>query len=68
MVAAPPGDAGLVERYLTLGLRLGRHIDGLVDAYYGPPAAAAAVASEPVQPPDRLAAEARDAAGRHRRR
>ena len=59
MVTTSPGDAGLVERYLTLGLRLGRHIDGLVDAYYGPPAAAAVVASEPVQPPDRLAAEAR---------
>ncbi len=28
---------GLVRRYLDLGLQLGRHIDGLVDAYYGPP-------------------------------
>src|SRR5262249_62215203 len=27
----------LVEDYLLLGLRLGRHVDGLVDAYYGPP-------------------------------
>ena len=25
------------ERYLELGLRLGRHVDGLVDSYYGPP-------------------------------
>jgi hypothetical protein len=24
------------ERYLELGLRLGKHVDGLVDAYYGP--------------------------------
>ena len=24
------------ERYLVLGLRLGRHVDGLVDSYYGP--------------------------------
>lgn len=24
------------ERYLLLGLRLGRHVDGLVDSYYGP--------------------------------
>ncbi len=24
------------ERYLLLGLRLGKHVDGLVDAYYGP--------------------------------
>jgi hypothetical protein len=31
--------AGLThaERYLVLGLRLGKHVDGLVDAYYGPP-------------------------------
>lgn len=28
---------GLVERYVMLGLSLGRHLDGLVDAYYGPP-------------------------------
>lgn len=27
----------LAERYLELGLRLGKHVDGLVDAYYGPP-------------------------------
>ncbi len=45
--------------YLMLGLRLGRHIDGMVDAYYGPPGLAAVVASEPVVPPDRLVAEAR---------
>jgi hypothetical protein len=25
------------EDYILLGLRLGRHVDGLVDAYYGPP-------------------------------
>jgi hypothetical protein len=50
---------GLVDRYLTLGLRLGRHIDGLVDAYYGPPALAAVVEAEPVAPPGRLVAEAR---------
>ena len=25
-----------VDRYLEVGLRLGRHLDGLVDAYYGP--------------------------------
>ena len=24
------------ESYLELGLRLGKHVDGLVDAYYGP--------------------------------
>jgi hypothetical protein len=27
----------LPERYLLLGLRLDRHVDGLVDGYYGPP-------------------------------
>jgi hypothetical protein len=27
----------IVTRYVTLGLALGRHLDGLVDAYYGPP-------------------------------
>jgi len=53
---APPG---LVEEYLTLGLRLGKHVDGLVDAYYGPDEAAAAVAAEPVHPPGQLVAEAR---------
>jgi hypothetical protein len=50
---------GLVEQYLTLGLRLGRHIDGLVDAYYGPPERSAAVAAESVRPPEQLVAEAR---------
>jgi len=50
---------GPVERYLVLGLRLGRHVDGLVDAYYGPPALAAEVAAEPVVPPTRLAGDAR---------
>ena len=35
--------AGLVESYLLLGLRIGRHIDGLVDAYYGPAALASSV-------------------------
>ena len=34
------------ERYLVLGLRLGKHVDGLVDAYYGPPALAEQVDAE----------------------
>jgi hypothetical protein len=50
---------GLVDQYLTLGLRLGRHIDGMVDAYYGPPERSAAVGAEPVQPPEKLVAEAK---------
>jgi hypothetical protein len=35
------------ERYVRLGLQLGRHVDGLVDAYFGPPELAAAVEAEP---------------------
>jgi hypothetical protein len=49
----------VVERYLELGLRLGRHIDGLVDAYYGPPALKTRVDGEPVRPPAGLADDAR---------
>ncbi len=56
---AARGEPPLVERYLTLGLRLGRHIDGMVDAYYGPPATAREVDAEPVHPPGRLVADAR---------
>ena len=40
-----------VERYLRLGLQVGRHVDGIVDAYYGPPELAAEVdAAPPVEP------------------
>ncbi|HEY7563033.1 MAG TPA: hypothetical protein VH650_12735 [Gaiellaceae bacterium] len=46
------------ERYLRLGLRLGRHVDGIVDAYYGPPELAAAVEAEPPVDPNSLVAEA----------
>ncbi len=52
-LAAPVGD------YLQLGLRLGRHLDGLVDAYYGPPDVARRAADEPVRPPAALAVDAR---------
>ncbi len=48
----------VVERYLTLGLRLGRHVDGLVDAYYGPPEIGAAVGAEDPVAPGLLVAEA----------
>src|SRR5215210_2128696 len=48
-----------IDRYLELGLRLGRHIDGLVDAYFGPPDVARRVAGEPVRVPAGLAADAR---------
>jgi hypothetical protein len=40
-----------LDRYLLVGLRLGRHIDGFVDAYYGAPELAQRVdAEEPVDP------------------
>jgi hypothetical protein len=48
----------VVERYLLLGLRLGRHVDGLVDVYYGPPELAARTDAERPIPPATLAAEA----------
>jgi hypothetical protein len=46
------------ERYLQLGLRLGRHVDGLVDAYYGPPELNHDVEAEPVVAPEVLSADA----------
>jgi hypothetical protein len=59
MAGSAVDEGGVVEAYLRLGLRLGRHVDGMVDAYYGPPALAAAVAAEPLVPPRQLVAEAR---------
>ena len=38
-----------VVRYLELGLRSGRHLDGMVDAYYGPPELAARADKDPRQ-------------------
>jgi hypothetical protein len=46
------------ERYLELGLRLGKHVDGLVDAYYGPPDLQEQVDAEETIAADRLAADA----------
>ena len=41
----------VTTRYLRLGLQLGRHVEGVVDAYFGPPELAAAVdAAPPVEP------------------
>ena len=48
----------IVDRYLELGLRLGRHVEGFVDAYYGPTATAERVAAEPVTAPAALVADA----------
>lgn len=47
-----------VERYLRLGLRVGRHVEGIVDAYYGPPEVAAAVDAEPPVDPRALVHDA----------
>jgi hypothetical protein len=48
----------VVERYLRLGLQLGRHVDGMVDAYFGPPELAAAVEAEPPVDPRELVSAA----------
>jgi hypothetical protein len=58
----PRGDQlsepSLVERYLDLGLRLGRHVDGFVDAYYGPPELEQRVKGEAPRAPRALSADA----------
>ena len=54
-------DRVVAERYLRLGLQLGRHVEGIVDAYIGPPELAAAVDG-------RAAGRAADARRRLRRR
>ena len=46
------------ERYLLLGLRLGRHVDGLVDAYYGPLELKEQADAEPLVDAATLAADA----------
>ncbi len=45
------------ERYLELGLRLGKHVDGLVDAYYGPAGLKAQVDAEETVEAAQLAAD-----------
>jgi hypothetical protein len=52
-------NSGVVERYLALGLSIGRHIDGFVDAYYGPVSLRQRVDAAPVLAPDELVAQAR---------
>ena len=46
------------ERYLLLGLRLGRHVDGLVDSYYGPAELEHQTDAEEPRPPPDLVADA----------
>jgi hypothetical protein len=48
----------IAERYLELGLRLGRHEPELVDSYYGPAELRQRVDGEPLHEPARLAADA----------
>jgi len=48
----------VVERYLRLGLQLGRHVDGIVDSYFGPPELAAQVEAAPPVDPQLLVREA----------
>jgi hypothetical protein len=57
----PAGEPQLtaVDRYLELGLRLGRLLDGMVDAYYGPTDLARRVEAEPMPDPAKLAVDAR---------
>jgi hypothetical protein len=51
-------NASAAERYLTLGLQVGRHVDGIVDSYYGPPELKEAVDAEPPVEPSALASAA----------
>ena len=46
------------ERYLRLGLQVGRHVEGIVDAYFGPQELAAAVEAAPPVEPRALVADA----------
>ncbi len=46
------------QRYIRLGLRLNRHVDGVVDVYVGPAELAAEVEAEPPVDPRRLVADA----------
>ena len=50
----------LIERYISLGLALGRHVDGFVDAYYGPPHLAERAARTPPEAPAALRAGANE--------
>jgi hypothetical protein len=48
----------ITERYLELCLRLGRHIDGLVDAYYGPSEISERIDGEELRDPAALVEDA----------
>jgi hypothetical protein len=53
----------VAERYLTLGLQIGRCIDGVVDSYYGPPELKAAVDAVPPVDPRALVPSAEELLG-----
>lgn len=53
-MSVPTTDSLLIDRYLELGLRLGRHVDGFVDAYYGPRTLSERVGAEPIRSPESL--------------
>lgn len=42
------------ERYVVLGLQLGRHVEGIAESYFGPPELAEAVEAEPLVEPGEL--------------
>jgi hypothetical protein len=42
------------ERYVRLGLRIGRHVEGVVDSYFGPAELPASVNEEPLAEPTSL--------------
>ncbi|HEV2902530.1 MAG TPA: hypothetical protein VGW30_04640 [Gaiellaceae bacterium] len=48
----------VAEEYLELCLRLGRHVDGLVDSYYGPQEIATRVEAEQLRDPSALVSDA----------
>jgi hypothetical protein len=48
----------VTDDYIRLGLRLGRHVDGLVDSYYGPAELKEEVEAEPLRPPETLVVDA----------
>ena len=48
----------VAEAYVELCLRLGQHVDGLVDAYYGDPAVEERIDAEAISEPASLAADA----------
>ena len=58
-----PGSDGAVRGYLELGLSAGRHVEGLVDAYYGPPELRERAELGPPIPPAQLVTRARQLVG-----